>query len=93
MRGLFLDFSPRYSISKTTGASRSNSDFNTLSVSLNARYQIARYIGLVAGYSYLHQTGSGNGNTSGTNGTSNNVDVDQNLVTFGVQFGYPINFY
>jgi len=92
VRGLFFDLSPRYSITKTTGASRSNSDFNVLTVSLNARYQIARYIGLVAGYSYLHQTGSGNGSTAGTSGTSNNVDVDQNLVTFGLQFGYPINF-
>jgi hypothetical protein len=95
LRGLYLDLSPRYSMTKTTGASRSNSDINTLTVTLTARYQIARYIGLVGGYSYLHQTGSGNGNTgtSGTSGTSNDVDVDQNRVTFGIQFGYPINFY
>jgi hypothetical protein len=96
LRGLYLDLSPRYSMSKTTGASQSNSDINTLTVTLSARYQIARYITLVGGYSYLHQTGSGNGNTggtSGTSGTSNDVDVDQNRVTFGIQFGYPINFY
>ena len=98
VRGLFLDLSPRYSITKTTGASRSNSDIDALTVALNARYQIARYVGLIAGYQLLHQTGSGNrqtgsGNRS-TSGTSNNAnDIDQNRVTFGVQFGYPINFY
>jgi len=91
LRGLFLDLSPRYSITKTTGASRSNSDINALNVILSARYQIGRYVGLIASYQLLHQTGSGNGSTSGSSNNAN--DIDQNLVTFGVQFGYPINFY
>jgi hypothetical protein len=91
LRGLYLDLSPRYSISRTTGASQSNSDINALNVVLSARYQIARYVGFIASYTLLHQTGSANGTTSGTSRNAN--DVDQNTVTFGVQFGYPINFY
>jgi len=87
MRGLYLDLSPRYSITRTTGASQSNADINALNVVLSARYQIARYIGLIASYNLLHQTGSANGTSRNSN------DVDQNSVTFGVQFGYPINFY
>jgi len=91
MRGLFIILTPRYSITKTTsattGASKSNTDIDALTVSLSARYQIARYVGLVGSYQLFHQTGSGGGRTS------NSLDVDQNLVTFGVQFGYPINLY
>jgi len=89
LRGLFLDLSPRYVISKTTGASQSTSDFNALTVVLGARYQIARYVALIGTYQLLHQTESGNGSTRGSNAN----DIDQNLVNFGIQFGYPINFY
>lgn len=88
-RGLFLDLSPRYTITRTTGASQSNTDINALTVVLTARYQIARYIALVASYQLLHQTGSG----GSANGANNNIDVDQNRVNFGISFGYPINFY
>lgn len=87
MRGLYLDFSPRYSMSKTEGPARSNADVDTLTLSLRARYQIARHIAIVGGYTYLRQRGSG-GATTGTN----TVDVDQNRVNVGIQFGYPINF-
>ena len=93
LRNLFLDLSPRYTISTSTGASQSNTDINVLTVTLGARYQIARYVSLIGSYQLLHQTGSGNGSTRGTGSTNNNADIDQNLVNFGIQFGYPINFY
>jgi hypothetical protein len=99
LRGLILDLSPRYSMNRTTGASattsasQSNSDINALNVVLSARYQIARYVSLVANYYLLHQTGPGNGHNGGTTTTTNINDIDQNRVNFGVQFGYPINFY
>jgi hypothetical protein len=93
LRGLFLDLSPRYVISKTTGASQTNTDLNILTVTLGARYQIARYVSLIGTYQLLHQTGSGNGNTRGSTTNNASSDIDQNLVNFGIQFGYPINFY
>ena len=89
LRGLFLDLSPRYVMTKTTGASQSNSEFRALTVTLGARYQIARHVALIGSYQLLHQTESGNASTGGSNAN----DVDRNLVNFGIQFGYPINFY
>jgi hypothetical protein len=93
VRGLFVDFSPRYSISKTESVARTSSDINALTLSVVARYQITRYIGLVGSYTFLHQRGSGSSSvTSSGNTNTATTDVDQNRVNFGVQFGYPINF-
>jgi hypothetical protein len=82
VRGLSIDFSPRYVISKSEDVARTQTDINALTLSLGVTYQIARYIAVVGSYTFLHQT---SGATGGT-------DVDQNRVTLGLRFGYPISF-
>jgi hypothetical protein len=90
LRGLSIDFSPRYSMTSTESAAQSQSDIKTLSLNLSARYQIARYIAIVGSYTFLQQRGSGNASLA--NGTTAATDVDQNRINLGLQFGYPINF-
>ena len=90
LRGLTIDFSPRYTMSSTESAARSQSDIKTLTLNLSARYQIARYIAIVGSYTFLQQRGSGNAALA--NGNTALSDVDQNRVNLGLQFGYPINF-
>jgi len=90
LRGLSIDFSPRYSMSSTESAARSQSDIKTLTLNLSARYQIARYISIVGSYTFLQQRGSGNASLA--NGNTASTDVDQNRINLGLQFGYPINF-
>ena len=90
LRGLTIDFSPRYTMSSTESAARSQSDIKTLTLNLSARYQIARYIAIVGSYTFLQQRGSGSATLA--NGNSAGTDVDQNRINVGLQFGYPINF-
>jgi hypothetical protein len=87
MRGLVVDFSPRYVISKTESVASTRSDIKALTLSLGASYQIARYIAIVGSYSFLTQRADGGGGTDGGGG-----DADQNRVTLGLRFGYPISF-
>ncbi|TMI24838.1 hypothetical protein E6H30_06415 [Candidatus Bathyarchaeota archaeon] len=51
---------------------------------LAATYQIARLVSVFGGYTFLFQRTGGSSSTQ--------ADVDQNVVRFGLQFGYPINF-
>ena len=83
--GLVVVFSPAYTESASV-ASRQNEqvDVKTIALNLGVTYLIARYTTLFAGYTFLHQR------TGGSSATQ--VDVDQNRVRFGLQFGYPINF-
>ena len=90
VRNLAIDFGPHYAISRTEGSSRSNADTDTFTFNLSARYQLFRNISLIGSYTFLRQRASGSATNIGGNAGTN--DVDQNLVTFGVQFGYPINF-
>ena len=90
LRGLTIDFSPRYSMSSTESAARAQSDIKTLTLNLSARYQVARYIAIVGSYTFFQQRGSGN--TTLANGNTPGTDVDQNRINVGLQFGYPINF-
>jgi hypothetical protein len=90
LRGLSIDFSPRYFMSSTQSAAQSQSDIKALTLNLSARYQIARYIAIVGSYTFLQQHGSGNASLA--NGTTAATDVDQNRINLGLQFGYPINF-
>jgi len=89
LRGLIVDFTPRYTISNTESIARTQNDIDALTLTLVASYQIARYIAVVGSYTFLHQTSSG----TATTGPVSTFDVDQNRVNIGLRFGYPINFY
>jgi len=49
-------------------------------------YQVARFVNVFGGYTFFQQR------TGGASSVTAEVDVDQNRVRFGLQFGYPINF-
>jgi hypothetical protein len=84
LRGLFVDFSPRYTISKTDDTARSRTDIEALTLNVSFSYQLARYVAIVGAYTFLNQRTSGDGNSA---------DVDQNRISLGLQFGYPIGLY
>jgi hypothetical protein len=85
MKGLVVSLSPRYSKIETEGdRTRTRTDLNTFSVSLNAAYQIARAVSLVGSYTFFRQR-------SDTSSTAA-ADVDQNRVFLGVQVAYPFGF-
>jgi hypothetical protein len=85
LRGFFFGLSPSYTKSDSVSSAQVGQvDVQTFTLSLAALYQIARYINVFVGYTFLHQ------HTGGT--SSFQADVDQNRVRAGVQFGYPINF-
>ena len=90
LRGLVIDFSPSYSRSGTLSSSRSNADVDTLTLNLSARYQIFRNISVIGSYTFLRQRASGSSTNTGSNAGTN--DVDQNIITLGLQFSHPINF-
>jgi len=86
LRGLRLEFTPRYAIADTDiSGSRSGTKetLKTLTLNLNATYQIARSISLIGSYTFFRQT-------SDRSGVG---DVDQNRVFFGIQYAYPIVIY
>jgi opacity protein-like surface antigen len=83
VRGLVASFSPRYTISKDEGGTQSSGDIEALTLNLSLRYQIARYVSFIGGYTFFNQRSDRSASAS---------DVDQNRVTLGLQFGYPINF-
>jgi len=84
-RGLVVAFSPTYSIAESVSSQQANQvDVKTLTVSLNAAYQVGRFVRVFAGYTFLHQR------TGGSSATQ--IDVDQNRVRVGVQLGYPFSF-
>jgi hypothetical protein len=85
LQGLFLNFSPAYSSSESVDDRDPNRvDVQAFTLTLAAYYQVARYASLFGGYTFLHQRTGGR--------STQQVDVDQNRVRFGVQFGYPFNF-
>lgn len=91
LRGLTIEFAPRYSTFEGENETIGVIDVTSISIPLQATYQIAPWFGLVGGYSFLHQR-SASRIISTTLRTSLNRDVDQNRVFFGVQVGYPIPF-
>jgi len=85
LRGLVVSFNPRYTMTKSEGSSRSKSDVKALSLNLSASYQLARYVAVVASYTFFHQT------TDSADGRA--ADADQNRISVGLRFGYPISVY
>jgi hypothetical protein len=88
VRGLIVQFSPRYT--RSTSTFGDGIEIDTFSLTLQARYEINRWIAAVAGYTYYLQSSSSTVATSA--GTVSATDVDQNRVFVGLQFGYPIRF-
>ncbi len=85
LRGLTVAFTPAYTKSESVSNRQAGQvDVQSFSLGLSALYQIARYVGVFAGYNFLHER---TGNSS-----SQQADIDQNRVRIGVQFGYPFNF-
>src|SRR5262245_47108895 len=84
--GFGVMLNPTYSVANSVGSSSqqaSQVDVKTFTLTLNATYQLNKYIALFGGYTFLHQRTGGSSSTQ--------VDVDQNRVRVGVQMGYPID--
>ena len=79
-RGVVLDFSPRYTMSKSVGVAPSKIDIEALTLNPSVSYQIARNIAVVTAYTFFNQR---------TGGATSTVAVDQNRVFIGLRFGYP----
>ena len=86
VRGLVLQFVPRYTNSTSTQGNAV--DIDTFSVTLQARYEFTRYVAGIAGYTFYAQR-SNSSVAAGAGAVAAN-DVDQNRLFVGVQFGYPI---
>jgi hypothetical protein len=83
-RGLGVVFNPTYSVANSIASASqqaSQVDVKTFTLTLDAAYQLTKYVRLFAGYTFLHQRTGGSSSTQ--------VDVDQNRVRVGAQFGYP----
>jgi len=87
LRGLTVGFTPSYNIVdtnitglKSTGAPDT---VKTLTLTLNASYQIARSISVVGSYTFFRQTSN----------NSSVGDIDQNTVFLGLQYAFPITIY
>jgi long-subunit fatty acid transport protein len=84
-RGLLVVISPTYSIAESVGRRQTAQvDVRALTLNLSVTYQIARFASIFGGYTLLQQRTGGP--------SSGQLDVDQNRVRVGLQFGYPINF-
>lgn len=82
MRGLTIDFGPRYTMvhSETGNAV----DAKALTLSLRGAYEFTPGIAAVASYNFYQQRPDG--------ANSAVIDIDQNRVFLGLTFGYPIRF-
>jgi hypothetical protein len=88
VRGLLLEFTPRYTIvdqDRTLTTRPSHDTIKTLTLRVNATYQLARNISLIGSYTFYQQT------TERSRGSDE--DIDQNRVFFGVQYAFPITIY
>jgi len=85
LKGLLVVLGPTYTRSESVSSRQGGQvDVWAASMSLAATYQIARLVSVFGGYTFLFQRTGGSSSTQ--------ADVDQNVVRFGLQFGYPINF-
>jgi hypothetical protein len=81
LRGLQLEFTPRYAIVDPEERGRETVD--TLTLNLTAKYRIVRNISVIGSYTFFHQTFD----------RTRNADLDQNRVFLGLQYAYPISIY
>jgi hypothetical protein len=88
MRGLTVQFLPRYSNVQSPHGDRV--DIQALTLALAATYRITDWVSVLAGYQFFHQRSD---STALSNiGTPIANDADQNRLFFGLTFGYPIKF-
>jgi len=88
MRGLTVDFGPRFSSVESSAGE--GIDVDSFTLPLSATYQITPWAALVATYQFFRQRSDSTVVTS--RGTAFAADADQNRVWFGVQLGYPVRF-
>jgi hypothetical protein len=80
MRGLLLEFLPRYTIADVEREGRDR-DVKSLTLNLRATYQLTRSIAMFGAYTFFDQRSS-----------RASSEYDQNRVMIGLQYAYPINF-
>jgi hypothetical protein len=86
LKNLSIEFLPSY---HTEESSDNGIDVRGWTVPLRVAYQFNRYVTAVAGYQFFRQRANGTLVNGVGSGFAN--DVDQNRVTVGLQFGYPID--
>lgn len=79
-RRLRAELTPRYTIVAANDVA-ATSEIKVLTVNVRANYQIARFISLIASYTYVDQRGE-----------NRSDDIYENRVFLGLQYAYPINF-
>ena len=85
LRGLVIVLGAAYSTADSVNDREAQQvDVNAVSASVEGSYQIARFVSVFGAYTFLRQR------TAGSSSQQN--DVNQNRVRFGLQFAYPINF-
>ncbi|OLC35424.1 MAG: hypothetical protein AUH81_10295 [Candidatus Rokubacteria bacterium 13_1_40CM_4_69_5] len=90
-KGLTVEFGPRYSIVESQdNRNPDRIDVKSLSLPLSATYRFTRWLALVASYQFFHQRSDSR--ITDVAGASLANDVDQNRISIGLQFGYPIRF-
>jgi predicted porin len=85
LRGLTVDFGPRYS--KVDSSRGSEIDVDSFTLPLSATYQFTPWAALVATYQFFRQRSDSVVTTS--TGAAIAADADQNRIWVGMQFGYP----
>jgi len=88
MRGLTVQFLPRYSNIQSPHSDKV--DIQSLTLALAASYRITDWVAVIGGYQFFHQRSDSTAVSS--NGLAIANDADQNRLFFGLTFGYPIKF-
>jgi hypothetical protein len=87
MRGLVVEFGPRYSIVESRD---DEIDVRSFTLPLSATYRITPWMALVGSYTFFHQRSDSR--ITDDAGFALAADADQNRVWVGVQFGLPVRF-
>jgi opacity protein-like surface antigen len=84
VRDFVFFVTPSYNTAKSVSNQQTNQvDVTAYEVGLGATYRLSRYVTIFGGYNFLRQrTGAG---------ATTQLDADQNRVTLGLQFGYPLS--
>jgi hypothetical protein len=92
IRGLLIEVAPRYSRVESSGSVEDGNriDVTSFTLPLQVVYRINEYVSLVGAYQFFHQRSDSRIITS--TGIAAATDVDQNRLSVGVRFGYPIKF-
>lgn len=84
-KGLIVDAAARYSIVKSHD---DRIDLQSFTLPITLTYRLTNWVALVAAYTFFHQRSDSR--VFSTTGTPLANDVDQNRVSVGLTFGYPI---